>query len=384
MRRPPAPADRKLEKNIYYRGPHQFRVKVMQHGHSVSETFETLEQARDFRDSKRIRKNTDADYQRVVGANMQRRKQSATKLRDVLGRYRDEVSAHKVMPQAEIYRIEAIRRSALGAMPFFGVQGDDIKGFLADLQAGRVSLARPRKSAATTKKRGSGSNALKYLAILSHAYNVARREWKLAASNPVDDITKPRAAEGEDRRVPDAEFRKLHSELLGSDNPCLAPMSELALWTGARMGELLTLHWDQVSWSDRTLTIAGHYDARGRAEVRTVPFDFVTDDKRVDRLLKSLERVAGRRGPGALVFPTTQSAIEQAWRRARARAGIPDIKFHHLRHEAISRLYDSGRWNDLEIMTGVGHRSLAMTKRYAHLKLAASARLKRSSRRIRN
>lgn len=367
--------DRKIEKNIFLRGSHQYRVRVLMHGHRLEQTFETLQQARDWRDSKRIRRHTDADYKRVVGADAERRKRSSVALKDVLAKYRTEISEHKVMPQAEIYRLEAIRRSSLGALPFYSIEADDVRAFLRELHAGKFINARPRKT-----KAQRGSNELKYLALLSHTFNVARKEWGMPARNPVADVAKPRPGHSRERRVSHDEFNRLVAELERCDNPMLAPLARLALWTGARMGELLTLRWEHVQWRDRSLRIVGHYDARGRHEVREVPFDFVTGDRRVDRLLTQLR---GRKAVGnlcGLVFKSTsQGGVEQAWRRARERAGLPEIRFHDLRHEAVSRLYEGGRWRDLEIMLGVGHRSLAMTRRYAHLSLKAQARSSRAA-----
>ena len=62
------------------------------------------------------------------------------------------------------------------------------------------------------------------------------------------------------------------------------------------------------------------------------------------------------------------------WAGNRRKVSCKGINFHDLRHEAISRLYEGGKLNDLEIMQIVGHRSLAMTKRYTHLKAKALAR----------
>jgi len=55
------------------------------------------------------------------------------------------------------------------------------------------------------------------------------------------------------------------------------------------------------------------------------------------------------------------------WRRARKRAGIADLRFHDLRHEAVSRLVEAGL-GDQEVAAISGHKSMQMFKRYTHLR----------------
>ena len=68
---------------------------------------------------------------------------------------------------------------------------------------------------------------------------------------------------------------------------------------------------------------------------------------------------------GDRLFPTTASALSQAWRRLRRRAGIPDLNFHDLRHEAISRFFELNLTVP-EVASISGHRDARMLLRYAH------------------
>lgn len=345
---------RRLEPNIYSRGPYQYQVKVRLGRAWLTATFETIAQARAWRDSKRYRRHVDPDAQAVLAA---RRRSTQVSLGELLTRYRDEISPSKVMPQAERYRLGRLIDSDLGRLPAASVSGEDLQAFLDALRAGRI-----------TGRSSSPQNGRKYTALVSHCYSIARKRWRLELRNPVAQIEQPRPGDGRTRRVSDQEFAALLAELRGSRNPDLSPLAQLALATGARMGELLALEWRHVDLRRRALTFEGGRDARGRLERRTVPFDFVDRSPgRVERILRALRR--GKTDPRGRIFRSTQSAIEQAWRRARVRAGLPDVNFHDLRHEAASRLYESGAWADMEIMQGLGHRSLATTARYAHLRL---------------
>jgi integrase len=66
-------------------------------------------------------------------------------------------------------------------------------------------------------------------------------------------------------------------------------------------------------------------------------------------------------------FPITTNAFRLAWDRVRARAGITDLHFHDLRHEAISRFFERGL-NVPEVALISGHRDPRMLFRYTHPK----------------
>ncbi|MGC9207933.1 site-specific integrase, partial [Acidithiobacillus sp.] len=67
------------------------------------------------------------------------------------------------------------------------------------------------------------------------------------------------------------------------------------------------------------------------------------------------------------VFGMTYEAMKQAFDRACKRAGIDDLRFHDLRHEAVSRFFEKG-FNPMEVSTISGHKTLQMLKRYTHLR----------------
>lgn len=68
------------------------------------------------------------------------------------------------------------------------------------------------------------------------------------------------------------------------------------------------------------------------------------------------------------VFNYTSAGVKSAWRTALQRLNIQNLHFHDLRHEAISRLFELGTLNVMEVSAISGHRSLNMLKRYTHLR----------------
>jgi len=68
-----------------------------------------------------------------------------------------------------------------------------------------------------------------------------------------------------------------------------------------------------------------------------------------------------------IVFPLTAVAMRGLWCRACRRAGIDNLRFHDLRHEATSRFFEKGL-NVMEVAAITGHKDLRMLQRYTHLR----------------
>jgi integrase len=137
----------------------------------------------------------------------------------------------------------------------------------------------------------------------------------------------------------------------GIRNIWIKPLVLLALETAMRRGELLALRWGHIDLAKQT----AYLPLTKNGFSRTVPLS-----RAAVKLLQALPRAIDGK-----VFPLTPNAVKQAWERARARAGLTDLHFHDLRHEATSRLAE--RLNVLELASVTGHRDLRMLQRYTHL-----------------
>ena len=143
-------------------------------------------------------------------------------------------------------------------------------------------------------------------------------------------------------------------------NPWLLPIVQLAIETAMRRGELLSLSWNHIDLRRRT----AHLPDTKNGESRTVPLSTTAVS-----ILEALPR--GVRGE---VFPgVTPEAVKRAYIRAVRRAGIENLTFHDLRHEATTRLFEKGL-NIMEVASITGHKDLRMLRRYTHLKAEDLAR----------
>ncbi len=219
----------------------------------------------------------------------------------------------------------------------------------------------------TTRRGKPRSNAtvVRYLSALSHAFSVAVKEWGWVEENPVFKVTKPKEPRGRVRFLSDDERTRLLLACQESENPVLYIVVVLALSTGMRQGEILNLRWENVDLKRGRIVL---HDTKNE-ERRVVP---VTGHAL--ELMKRHMKV--RRLDSDLVFPSrngqTPVYIHHSWLVALKRAGIKDFRFHDTRHSAASYLAMNGA-SLAEIAEVLGHKTLQMVKRYAHLSEAHTA-----------
>ena len=203
-----------------------------------------------------------------------------------------------------------------------------------------------------------------YLNALGSVLTAAVRKWHWLEDSPLRKIEKP-GADNDRVRFLTLEERLALLKACKRQGPDLTDLVTLALSTGARAGELLALRWQHVDLKDnrawigetknghpRTLMLAGPAAAllKERARVRRI------DDDRV------FVRLDGRQ----------PSDYNVPFAAALATAKIKNFRFHDLRHTAASYLAMSGA-STLEIAEVLGHRTLSVVRRYAHLSDAHKA-----------
>ena len=287
----------------------------------------------------------------------------------------------KYLPDAESRRhtlAEAIDRYLVQVLPSKAVNSQRCQGSqfawwrerLGHLTLDRVTPAvvaeaRDQLAAGLTRSgtpRGP-STTIRYMAALSHLFSVAFKEWQWVESNPLVRVSKPREPRGRVRFLSDDERGRLLEACRESRNPILYDVVVLALSTGMRRNEIMTLHWPAVDLGRRMVTL---HDTKNR-ESRSVPlagiaFDLIEARARVRRLDTDYCFPAPyRHGQEPKPF-----CFEGAWQTALARAEIPDFRFHDLRHSAASYLLMSHASLG-ELAEILGHRTLAMVKRYSHI-----------------
>lgn len=235
---------------------------------------------------------------------------------------------------------------------------------LADVTPALIAEQRDTLAKETTRlgKKRSPTSVIHFLATLSHVYSIATKEWEWTDSNPLAKVQKPKWPRGRVRFLSDDERARLLTACQKSANTALYDIVVLALSSGMRYSEMLTLTWADVDTNRGMVTLL----ETKNGERRAVPL--------VGHARERIqERARIRRLDTPLLFPSPKFGetvkpydIKSAWHTALADAGIQDFRFHDLRHSAASYLAMNGA-SLAEIAEVLGHKTLSMVKRYAHL-----------------
>lgn len=140
----------------------------------------------------------------------------------------------------------------------------------------------------------------------------------------------------------------------------------VALYTGMRAGEIKTLTRKQVNMKKRVVHLTETKNGSARmvpltreaTEVFREALDHPARPDKVDLIFWGEPGRDGQRRP---------YEFRPAWRRALKSADITGLRFHDLRHEAVSRLVEAGL-GDQEVAAISGHQSMQMLRRYTHLR----------------
>jgi integrase len=204
------------------------------------------------------------------------------------------------------------------------------------------------------------ATVVQYMLALSHAFTIAVNEWGWLEDSPMRKVKNPTPSRGRVRFLDDEERAKLLTACKDSSNEWLYMVVILALSSGMRKAELFSLKWQDVNLKDGFLIL--HETKNG--ERRRVPLAGLGLE-----LLRQHAKV--RRLDTPLLFPSNKDAqkpidLKRPWMDALSKADITDFHWHDLRHCTASYLAMNGA-SMADIAAVLGHKTLQMVKRYAHL-----------------
>lgn len=312
---------------------------------------------------------------------------------ELLNKYREELPKRKLPVRANKFKMRhSSDELAWIHKPLSEVTTVDVENFIGD----RLEAVEP----GTVDREIDRLKAIFKVAIAVWDYPLAK--------NPMDAVRRPKYFNERDRRISDDEERRLLEALASLDfeRAVEVRLSELAdaalagqtfssnsarkkvlakvraellplaqetaevvpylqvfylfqVMTAARRGETLGLPWQHVDFDAKTAFLPETKNGR--------PRKLALREELVE-LLRELPRST------ELVFDVGVDYVVGAWSKACTMAGITDLRIHDARHEALSRLAESGRFTLPELQVFSGHRDLRMLMRYAHL---CSSRLAR-------
>ena len=326
-----------IEKRVNGDGSATYRVKVRIKGSpALTATFDKE------KDAKRWGAQIEADIR--SGKFLERVESRKHLLREAIDRYTASVLSTRKKTTQTTYRSKlSFWRERLGG-----------------LSLDQVTPARVAELRDELLQTRTNDTVTTYLQMLHHVFEIASSEWGWTEVNPVSKVRRPKADPGRVRFLSADERERLLEACKQSKANDLYPVVVLLLCTGMRsQSECLALTWERVDLANGRILL----DVTKNGSRRSVP---LVDPAR--SILR--EWGAVRRLDDPRVFPAATPHAERdmshAWAKALERAGIEDFHLHDLRHSCASWLAQSGA-SLLEIAEILGHKTLAMVKRYAHL-----------------
>ncbi len=232
---------------------------------------------------------------------------------------------------------------------------------LSDVTPAKIVECRDDLSQGVTRRKTKRSNSTvnRYLSTFSHAFSIAVMEWGWIEDNPCRRVSTLREPRGRVRYLDDDE-RKALLDKCKEKSETLYTIVVIALSTGARRGEILSLRWNDINLNKGIITL---HETKNN-EIRSIPLQ-----GHALELVKKLSKV--RRLDTDLLFhdknnPDKPQSIDSIWKDAVKSAKIDNFRFHDLRHSAASYLAMNGA-SIAELADVLGHKTLQMVKRYSHL-----------------
>ncbi|MBS0620834.1 MAG: site-specific integrase [Verrucomicrobia bacterium] len=220
-----------------------------------------------------------------------------------------------------------------------------------------------------SKTNRTNSTVNRYFSSLSRAFTIAFQEWQWISENPFRRVSKLKENAGRNRFLSKEELNMLLERCKESKNSHLYGMVLIAASMGLRFGEIAGLRWKHIDFDNGFATL----EQTKNGDVRFVPLP--------DQVAAYLKDLQHPKLADEFLFPSKNSKnrhppsmIRKAFQKALQLAGIEKFKYHDLRHTCASHLAMNGATQG-ELMEILGHRSPAMTKKYAHFSKEHIARV---------
>jgi integrase len=259
------------------------------------------------------------------------------RLADLLSRYRDVVTPKKRSHQKEACRLSRLLNEPMALLTLDRVT----PAILASFRDKRLSAA--------------GHQAVRHdLNLLSHVFKIAINEWDVPLiRNPMSGVGKPSQPRARDRRLNDDELPRLEAAARSFHCDKARAIIMFAIESGMRKAEILSLRWAHIDLQRKLLQIP----ETKNGYPRTIPLG--------PGAAQIIEQARGN--SSERVFPVSTAWLRYAWDQITSSAGITDLHFHDLRHEAISRFFEKGL-SIPEVALISGHRDVRQLFRYTHLR----------------
>ena len=258
------------------------------------------------------------------------------KLKDLFNKYKFEIlpklKSHKIVS----YKLNLLSKLWLGEIKVINLTKGHLEQFCKDRKL--------------VVKDGTIKSELM---LIKRIVKIATDKWNYGIPfNAFYGIELPSSHKPRTRRATQEELFILIAHAKKQRNKYISTIIQFAVETGMRRSEILKLKWIDVNLKTR---IASLYDTKNGDE-RHIPLT-----KTAVQLLSNLTQLSD------FVFPISANCLRLAWERCRKKSNIKGLRFHDLRHEAVSRYFEMGL-SVPEVALISGHKDVRQLFRYTHLK----------------
>ena len=286
-------------------------------------------------------------------------------VKDLCKRFLEDYAAEHKRPSSQQNDQANIQNHViplLGKVNVIDVTRADIDRFKRAVKDGKtakdVKLG-PRRRVIVT---GGPGVSNKCLALLSKMFNMAER-WGIRSdgTNPCRHVEKYRS-QSRERFLSEKEMARL-AEILAAvekdvtENPFVVAALRMLIFTGARMGEVLSLEWAHVDFDNAMLFLPESKTGKKVIYLSAPALEVLAN---IPRIKNNPFVICGEKAGAHLVN------LQKPWGRIRKQAGLEDVRIHDLRHNFAS-IAASGGLSLPVIGKLLGHARAATTERYAHL-----------------
>ena len=255
-------------------------------------------------------------------------------LADACNRYMNEITPNHKGHASETARLNFLARGVLG-----------------DIGLRYLSTAQINAYFQKRSKEVKDGTIRKEFILLRKLFSVAISSWNLSIpENPMAHLPVPKDSSNRERRITIDEWNKIVTTTTQMRNPLVKAVIRFAYETGMRRSEILRLRWDDINGNICTIR-----NTKNGSD-RVIPLS-----------RKAVQTLTVLGGSSERIFPISGNAIRLSWERIIRKAEIRDLRFHDLRHEAISRFFEMGM-SIAEVQVISGHKDVRQLFRYTHIK----------------
>jgi integrase len=287
-------------------------------------------------------KSTASKYAREIELKMDKQQfedysnAASTTLRDILTRYRDEITPKKKGAKWETYKLNLLIRHKISSLSL--------------IHLNPTALCALKNELSINRKPGTVKH---YFNFINNAWNTAERVWgiNLPPKNPIKYVILDKVYDRRDRILNEEEYKKLLASASVSNLRILNDMIILAYQTAMRFGEILKLNRRDVDLNKRLITLR---DTKN-GEDRTIPISNIAIE------------VLRKYPFGERYFIIKRDQFRHYFEQACRRAEINNFRFHDLRACAITKMFLSGMTVP-EVAVISGHKTWSQLSRYTRIK----------------